>query len=354
MRKFFLFLLFFYACSRPETVVKQEAKIFEDYGTLSDNGIVVTTTDSSLKKFNLNFYTEESYKSKIIIFQPEKNVIVEEKTNMNLHHVEINQYDELTVFQLLNSSELLNKKIVKITVPKRLPYKIGVYGGYIENEEKYLKFAKNFGDELPVCVINTGNLTKNSKNMTYWTKFVNNSQDFMVNSIFMPALSEQDVINKDFIYNFFAFDNGIRVYNYNSLKIISIDEGINLKKDSQELKKIDNELAGFSEWKIVVLNKNPFINFDKDLNENLLPILEKNKVVLFTGGKKGYERYIKNNITYVALSFNENKVDKQDKNFLVKAIDNEAFVILEVTRKRLLFKVYNIDKQLIDEFQVIE
>ncbi|MEJ5283870.1 MAG: hypothetical protein ACP5Q5_02560 [Brevinematia bacterium] len=356
MKKFFFFFLILYSCSKTESVVKEEI-IPEDYGKLSDNGVVITTMDSSLKKFNLNFFNENSYKSKVIIFQPERNIIVEEKTNNNFHSIELNQYDELTVFQLLNPSELLNKKIVKITIPKRLPYKIGIYGGYIEDEEKHIRFAKNLGDELPVCVINTGNLIKNSKNMSQWTKFVNNSQDFMVNAIFIPAFSEKDLKNKDFVYSYFSFNTGIRIYNYNALKIITIDDA-NLKKNSEDLKKIENELSTSSDWKIVVLNINPFLDFDmqkiKDINENLIPILEKNKVVLLTGGKKGYERYIKNNITYVALSFNENKVDREDKNFLVKSIETDSFVILEVTRRRLLFKVYSIDKQLLDEFQVIE
>lgn len=357
MKKVFFCFLILFACSKNESVVKDEI-IPEDYGKLSDNGVFITTMDSSLKKFNLNFFTEDSYKSKVIIFQPERNIIVEEKTNNNFHSIELNQYDELTVFQLLNPSELLNKKIVKITIPKRLPYKIGIYGGYIEDEEKYLKFAKNLGDELPVCVINTGNLIKNSKNMTQWTKFVNNSQDFMVNAIFIPAFSEKDLINKDFVYSYFSFNNGIRVYNYNALKIITIDDGVNLKKNSEDLKKIENELSVLTDWKIVVLNKNPFLNFDlqqlKDINENLIPILERNKVVLLTGGKKGYERHIKNNITHIALSFNVNKIDREEKNFLIKSIETEPFIILEVTRRRLLFKVYSIDKQLLDEFQVIE
>ncbi len=354
MKKIFFIFFLIFSCNK---VVKEEVLEIEDFGKLENNGIVVTTINSDLNQFYINFYTEKSEKSKAIIFHPEKNIIIDEKAENNFHSIKIEQYYELTVFQLLSSIELLDKKIVKITIPRKLPYKIAIFGGYSENEESYLKFAKLIGDELPVATIHTGNLIKKPKNKTQWTKFINNSQDFMVNSLFIPALSEKDMMIES-IYNLLNYNSKIRSYNYNSMKIITIDEGIDLSKNSTDMKKLEEELSKFSEWKVVVFNRNPFYQdekYVKEINENLIPILEKNKVALYlTKSRKGYERYIRKTITYVGISINENSLKNIDKKFLVNLEEKANFITCEVTKKRLLFKVYDSSKNVIEEFQIIE
>ncbi len=359
MKRLFIICFFIVACSQDKRVIKQEI-IGKDYGSLSTYGSVVYITRPDLNEFNVHFYTDLPEKSKLTIFRPDGNVVVEEKTNFNFHYFELKKENELTVFQMFSSQEILNKKIIKVTIPHKTPYKFGVLGGYMENEEKYKELSKILGNNLPVFTIYVGSFVKNTKNLTQWTTFINNSQDFLVNSVLIPAFDEETK-NSEMAEKIFYGLQSYKSYYYPFFRLIVLDTSIEFKKGSSQYEFLESELKSATlEWKVVVLSKNPFLNQSenivKSINNELIPLFEKHKVnLVITSGRKGFERYVKNNITYISTSCNEKMVNLQDKTFLIKSIENEENIILcEVLQKRLLFKVFNVANKLIDEFQVIE
>jgi hypothetical protein len=356
-------LLFLVDCSGNKEVKPEALKALEveDEGFLSTFGPVVIKDDEDVLSFKVFYYTQQPEKGKLIIFRPADNIVLDEKSNSSFHKFIIRPVNELTVFQILSFEEVVNKKIVKITLPHSTPYKFAVFGGFMENEEKFKSVCSNIGNNLPVFVIHTGNMVKKPRNLTMWTEFFKACEDFFVNSVFLPVLTENEITN-DLVREFFNFEKEYYMSKYSGLRVFVLNTDLDFKKGSKQYRWFEENLkkAGTMDWKVVVLLESPFSSVNNEkiklINTELLPLFESYKVnLVLNGGRKGYERYVKNNVTYVRTSCGEliREIAK-DNSFLLKRENDENFIIIEVLKKRLLGKVYNWRNEMIDEFQIIE
>lgn len=337
-------------------------------GPFETFGPVVTFVDSSLSKLSLTYYTTKKVMDRVAVFGAVSNIIYDDKEPKNLHHFIIPADLETTVYRISSGDPLMNNRIGKITVPRRMPYRFAVYGDTRTGIDRHRKVCEAIAPYLPSFVINTGDLVEAGNDPALWTSFFRSAQPILETSAYVPAEGNHDGHNAiwETVFKLPYAIGYSYSYKLPGSKVIVLDTDIDFKPGSVQYTWLTNELAGSTvDWKIVAFHRPPYSSSyhsmdpeTRTLQESLVPALEKYRVNLVLNGHDHlYERYEKSHVTYITTGGGGAPFYPLTGNnpYRIKAVVNELhFVLIDVTERRMLIKVLNESKKELDSFEIIE
>jgi len=225
----------------------------------------------------------------------------------------------------------------------------------------------------PDFLINTGDLVKAAKNLSYWEAFFDIEKGLIGYVPLMPARGNHDDDGNNY-QKFFALPNNTNpayelwyAFSYGNAYFIVLESGLSSswippgRPEYEWLKsQLENEAQNY-DWRFVVFHNPPYGSGhhfgDEDMQNYWVPLFEANDVdICFNGHNHFYERSIKEGVQYLTVGGGgahlEAFEDSTANPYRVFFEESYHYGIVDIDGPTLTFTAYRLDGSVIEQFQI--
>jgi predicted phosphodiesterase len=250
----------------------------------------------------------------------------------------------------------------KIKVNKNQP--VVIYGDTRNNYEVHQKIVRSFLQKKPTIVFNTGDLVYDGNNTELWPIFMDIIKPVLKVSKYYPVLGNHEM-ESDNYFKIFDLPNNERWYDitFNNITFFVLDSNSDLEFGSKQYLWLESKLRSCkSDFKILIFH-HPILSVGRhggysSLEKSLTPLIKKYSIqLIFNGHDHAYQRFLKNDVTYVVTGGGGaplyDKVEnlEYDK-YLKKYLKKYHYCLLSSKNKELSIIVYDLNNYKIDEFTI--
>lgn len=331
-------------------------------------GPIVTYSNKKLTKVSIFFYTEKKEQSGIFISNSVTNYVWKEKGTSKYHSFKIKVGSSGTFYyRIISKTPIINNKGGLIRIPRKQNYTFAIIGDTHMNYKPHLKLSAEMQKYKPCFVINTGDIIRDSLNKSEWAKYFDSRNIVYHTAAFLPVIGNHDFYGTLWRRFFDVSNKRYPYYSYNmpGLKMIVFNTEMYFQKDSVQYQWLVQELRNCprGQWKVVVFHRPPFSTThhsteDPVINARkiLVPLMEKYKVhFVINGHDHLYERLQKKNIVYITTGGGAKNmyIAGPASSYRKKVIALiHHFIIVDVSKQKLIVKTYNINNQLLDKVEI--
>jgi predicted phosphodiesterase len=241
---------------------------------------------------------------------------------------------------------------------------IVIYGDSRTHHDLHRQVVAAFMQFNPKVVIHTGDLVHHGDDPEEWEIFNQITQSVRENSEFLPARGNHDD-NIDLYTNNFDLPNNELWYSVdrNDIHFIFLDSNCDLSDTSEQFKWLEEDLVQKKARFTSVVFHYPLFTTghhsedEKGVREVLLPLFKKYDVdITFTGHNHQYERSLYDGIYHIVTGGGGAPLyDKERESpYSQVSLSKLHFCTLEVIEEGLIFKVWDVNLEMIDSVTVIK
>jgi len=256
---------------------------------------------------------------------------------------------------------LLILLLLLITSFYALGQPIAIYGDTRSNDLVHSQVVKAIAAEKPIAAFHTGDLVSQGKEEWEWAKFDSIAAPLLSIAPFYPVLGNHEKDPELFCKHFkLANQQTWYTVTIDDLYFIMLDSNKKLAPGSEQFIWLENELKTHQDKQLLALFHHPIYSSGPHggqpaFESYLVPLFEKYHVkATFSAHDHMYEKSMNNGIYYITTAgggaplYTPNGLNTKS----VKLVRDYHYMLLYNEQEDLLFRVWDLQHKLIDEFRI--